>query len=270
LNIPRKTFERQDDDLELEEEPAPSVNHGGASLSATGDLVQFRHEIAVNQNLVFETTAKGDKQCIQDIHVKAKSSKNGNISMLDLASNLANSHRLTLETTNFTDADGSSVQCTLSTPLPAKASSSSGLPAVDWGLATHTRISKNTTLFSRLFSDNVFGQQLVVQTSYHMNRQNEKGSNQQFLLSALGAIDFGSDIGIGLGVTRLFPRQKHKPRFSGSDNSSERVIEGSERAVAATAASSASNSPLDSVELRALCTKSGNHNVCMNANFGSI
>ena len=71
LNIPRKAFELQnEDDLELEEEPSPKVNHAGPSLSATGDWVQFRHEIAVNKNLVLETTAKGDKQCVQDLHVK--------------------------------------------------------------------------------------------------------------------------------------------------------------------------------------------------------
>ena len=212
---------------------------------------------------------------------KARTSKNGNVSMLDLASNLVNSHRLTLETTNFTDAHGSSVQCTLSTPLPVKTSSSGKpstggkgnrleLPSVDWGLATHTRISKNTTLFSRLFSDEVFGQQLVVQASYHLHRQSVKGKNNQFMLSALAAVDFGSDVGVGVGVTKLFPRQLNP--FSSARSASnrakpgERIIEGSERA----AESSSSSSPLDSVELRALCTKSGNHNVSLNANFGSV
>ena len=256
------TRRRDDDDDELELEDETPHRSEGWLLSPSEDWVQFRHAVAVNQNLVLETTAQGDKQCISDFHVKAKSTKNGNMSMLDLASNLENSHRLTLETTNITDAQGSSVQCTLSTQLPVKILESTHLPIVDWGLATHTRLSKNATLFSRLFSDDVFGQQLVVQSSYHMNRKR----HGHFVLSALGAVNFGCDLGAGISVTKLFPKRFPKEMVLDDGGEEESMVVRRKKASNNTATLVGA----DSVELRAVCAKSGNHSLSLNANFGEV
>ena len=236
-------------ELELEEEPI-GASHNKVLLSPSGEWVEFQHAVPINRNFVLETTAKGDQKSIVDFHLKAKSGLKGNMSILDLASNLDNSHRLTLETTNITDTHGSSVQCTVSTQLPPKKIGRSTLPVLDWGLATHTRLSKRTTLFSRLFCDDVFGQQLVAQTSYHMKR---KKNGQQYLLSGLGAINFGNDVGAGFSITKLFPRRKDGFLKKASSEDMETTL-----------------SATDSVELRALCSKSGNHSLSLNANFGVV
>ena len=91
------------------------------------------------------------------------------------------------------------------------------------------------------------GQQLVVQASYHVRDRDRgawdgEGRRSQLLLSALGALNFGADIGGGFSVTKLFPRE----------------------------GKSADGSSADSVELRALCAKSGNHSLSVNASFGVV
>ena len=240
------------DPLELEDETESSGS--SLTLGPTVDWLEFKHEVQVNRGLVVETTAKGDKETVVDFHVKAKRTDelNGSMSILDLASNLDNAHRVTLETTNFTDDHGSSVQCTVSTPIPVRPRPTKGghaniLPSLDWGLATHRRVGENLSVFSRLFSDDVYGQQLVVQASYHVRDRDRgawdgEGRRSQLLLSALGALNFGADIGGGFSVTKLFPRE----------------------------GKSADGSSADSVELRALCAKSGNHSLSVNASFGVV
>ncbi|QDZ18353.1 hypothetical protein HOP50_01g08590 [Chloropicon primus] len=258
-NVTRTTRDGEGsfDPLELEDESG--LGYGAqrsVNLSPTLDWVEFRQAVQVNPGLVVETTAKGDKETVVDFHVKAKRTDtfNGSMSVVDLASNLDNSHRLTLETTNFTDDHGSSIQCTVSTPLPVKVRGraegepTSLLPSLDWGLSTHTRMGKNTTLFSRLFCDDVFGQQLVVQASYHVRdrgggkgKGKGKGKKSQLLVSGLGALNFGSDVGAGFSITKLFPGEGKQ----GLDSS-------------------------DSLELRGLCARSGNHSLSLNANFGVV
>lgn len=190
------------------------------------------------------------------------------------------------------------------------------LPSFDWGLATHTRVGKRTTVFSRLFSDEIFGQQLVLQASYHVRRgalrrfatwrgkrpklsaaaaevrrvveagtspnldssaagavagsspgDSKEGSEfgggggrpaglgvgrrlggvvlgGEYLVSALGAVNFGYDLGGGVSVTKLFSRRDGE--------------EGGKRPSVSA----------DSLELKALCARSGNHSLSLNANFG--
>ncbi len=179
---------------------------------------------------------------------------------------------------------------------------SSPFPVLDWGLATHTRLGKQTTLFSRLFCDDVFGQQLVVQTSYHMPR---KPDGTQVLLSGLGAMNFGNDIGAGFSVTKMFPQQKPgmapvppqsragRGRDKGGEagerrDRREEVIragddggeddggrggeawDSSAPAAAGKKPASFSFFATDTVEIRALCAKSGNHSLSLNANFGVV
>ncbi len=106
--------------LELEDEGQGALSQGSRVLLSPANYVEFSHAVALSPNLVLETTAKGDKKNIVDFHLKARSGQRGNMSVLDLASNLDNAHRVTLETTNITDKHGSSVQCTLSSQLPVK------------------------------------------------------------------------------------------------------------------------------------------------------
>lgn len=121
------------DPLELEEEGGYGGS-GGFGIGPTLDWVEFRHAVRVNREVVVETTATGDKKHVVDLHVKAKrkDTSNGSMSVVDLGTNLDNSHRLTLETTNITDDRGSTVQCTLSTRLPVNWRGAGEPPSIGW------------------------------------------------------------------------------------------------------------------------------------------